>query len=467
MGTDPLLRSGPPVVGRDREAAELSAAVAAAIAGRGGTWLISGEAGIGKTRLVTAVLEQHHDRVRVGWGVCAEDEATPPLWPWRTALSQMGIEADLTGGDGRYEVAMRLASQLQSISGAVIVIDDAQWADAASIRLLEVLAPMLHATPSLLMVTHRAADPSASVDLRRALPALERAHDVRSMALAGLDATGTASLLARISEQEPSPEVVERVQARTNGNPFFVIEIGRLWPDAPDDETIPIAVRDAVRRRLNALSRECNELLRAAAVIGDEVALRHLVRVADVSRETAEALLDEATSAQIVTRAGADAFRFPHALVRETLLSELPAPARASMHLQLAELLEATRPDAVEALAFHFGEAALAGGSAKALRYYVDAASRARAEHEHAAEAVFLDHAVRLLEQDPGLGDVVSLQLDRARALYRSGALRSAWRAALAAATRARLSGRAELVAQAAARCAASVIPISIATCCD
>lgn len=448
MAGDGGRSSRPIFVGRDREAAEIAGLVERAATGRGGTVLIAGEAGIGKTRLVTAALDSCIDLTPAGWGFCTEDETAPPLWPWRTALSGLGIDAE-SGPAGRFDLAMRVAAELRDRPGAVLVIDDAQWADPSSTQLLEVLAPMLNTTPALLIVTYRPADVETQA-MRQALAVLERSPGVRAMALGGIDAAATAALLASMTPATPTADLVTEVQSRTGGNPFFVIQVGRLLPETAGSQSLPVAVRDAVRRRLNRLSPECNDVLRAAAVVGELVDVAQLEHIAAMPEDRVGVLLDAALEAQIIADAGERRVRFLHALVRETLLSELPARTRASLHLRLAELIERTRPESVEALAFHFAEAVLAGGGPKAMHYQCECARAAQSRREYAAQARFLGHAVRLAEEDPELADLVPLMLDRARALYRGGDLRGAWRASLTAATRARHEMRAELVAAAA-----------------
>ena len=438
----------PPFVGRDREAAEIAGLIERAAAGRGGTVLIAGDAGIGKTRLVTAALDSFTSSASAGWGLCTEDETAPALWPWRTALSGLGIEVE-SGSAGRFDLAIRVAAELRDRPGAVLVIDDAHWADPSSVQLLEVLAPMLHTTPALLILTYRPGDVETQA-MRQALAALERSPGVRAMSLGGIDAAATAALLASITPATPTADLVTEVQSRTGGNPFFVIQVGRLLPETGGGQALPVAVRDAVRRRLNKLSPECNDLLRVAAVVGELVDVEQLEHIAKLPSEQAGRLMHSAVAAQIIGDAGERRVRFLHALVRETLLSELPARTRASLHLRLAELIERTRPESVEALAFHFAEAVLAGGGMKAMHYNLECAIAAQSHREFAAQARFLGHAVRLAEHDPELADLAPLLLDRARALYRAGDLRGAWRASLTAASRARHEGRSELVAAAA-----------------
>lgn len=448
MAGDGGRSSRPLFVGRNREAAEIAGLIELAAAGRGGTVLIAGEAGIGKTRLVTAALDSLGDTAATGWGSCPEDETAPPLWPWRTALSGLGIDA-VSGSRGRFDLAMRVAAGIRECPGAVLVIDDAQWADPSSVQLFEVLAPMLHTTPALLIVTYRPADVETQA-LRQALAALERSPGVHTMSLGGIDATATAALLASMAPATPTADLVAEVHSRTGGNPFFVIQVGRLLPETGSGSQLPVAVRDAVRRRLNRLSPECNDVLRAAAVAGELVDVAQLEHIAGMPAETVGVLLDAALAAQIIGDAGDGRIRFLHALVRETLLSELPARTRASLHMRLAELIERTRPESVEALAFHFTEAALAGGGPKAMRYQRECARAAELNREYAAQARFLGHAVRLAEHDPQLADLAPLLVERARALYRAGDVRGAWRASLTAATRARYEARADLVAAAA-----------------
>ena len=441
----------PPLVGREREVAQIAAVLRVTQGGAGGVCLVHGDAGIGKTRLVTEVLDRATPPIATGFGACVEDETAPPLWPWRAALSQLGIAMPERGARGRFDLALWLTATIRERGPCAIVIDDAQWADDDSMRLLEVLGPMMPGVPALLVVTYR---PDHLVDappLQRALASLERAPGVTAIALSGLDAHATGELLGRVARVSPSTELTARVQSRTEGNPFFIIQVGRLLPDAPEDQPVPVAVRDAIRRRLNQLSPACNALLRTAAVIGDPIPLTQLAELMRAETADVAVLADEATGAGVLVPAGANSVRFGHALMRDTLLSEVPLAERASLNLRLAQLLERVAPDAIEALAFHFGEAALIGGGAKGYAYYLECARDAEKAHEYAAQERFLGHAITLADQESALGDVTTLLLERARALYRAGDIRRAWRTALAAAARARRAGLGDAMGRAAA----------------
>lgn len=440
------------LVGRQRETAELRSWLDAAARGAGGVGLISGDAGIGKTRLIADVLAERGSAFLTGWGAWPEDETVPPYWPWHTALAPVGIELPTGISGGRFDIALRLVKALQRSSagrGMALVLEDAHWADPASIGLLEVLAPLLHDISVVVLVTYRPSDLSATNPLRRVLPALEAGRDVRVIGLGGISEPATSELLSRVTGSQPDVALAAEVHARTGGNPFFIIQVGHLLETDAASRSVPVGVRDTLRRRLNRLSQPCNEALRVAAVVGDEVELRVLGTTMDVSPEQLLPILDEAVSAGIIRAGGAAGYTFNHALVRETLLDELPIQERVALHLRVGETLERLRPEAVEALAFHFGEAGLAGGAARGLKYCLECAARARAHRAHADEARFLGRALQLLEIEPDLGDPTSVMVARGRALYRAGDIRSAWPAARAIAVRARRVGSGPLLAAA------------------
>jgi DNA-binding CsgD family transcriptional regulator len=441
------------LVGRQREMAELRSWLDATAGGAGGVGLVSGDAGIGKTRLISDVLAERGSAFLTGWGAWPEDETMPPYWPWRTALAPAGIELPTGESGGRFDIALRLAKALRRSSAGksmALVLEDAHWADPASIRLLEVLAPLLHDTSVVVLVTYRPSDLRATNPLRQVLPALEAGRDIRAIGLRGISEPATSELLSRVTGSEPDAALAAQVHARTGGNPFFIIQVGRLRETDPATKTVPVGVRDALRRRLNRLSQPCNEALRVAAVVGDHMELRVLAATMDVPPEQLLPVLDEAVGAGIVSDGGAAGYTFNHALVRETLLDELPTQARVELHLKVGETLERLRPEAVETLAFHFGEAALAGGAARGLKYCLECAARARADRAHADEAIFLGRALQLLETEPDLGDPTSVLVARGRALYRAGDIRSAWQAAQAIAVRAQRVGSGPLLAAAA-----------------
>ncbi len=244
----------------------------------------------------------------------------------------------------------------------------------------------------------------------------------------------------------------------TEGNPFFVGEIVRLLAaegrlDTLDPASslriaLPQGVREAIGRRLDALSTECNRVLTVASAVGRSFALPVLERVADLARDRLLEVLEEAVASRILTPpplasasrtatpvAGGRAlgeYAFSHALIRETLYEELTTPARVQLHRRIGEVLEelhAASPEAhLAELAHHFFQAAPGGDIERAVRYATRAAERsagllayeqAAADYERALQALDLSAApdeTRRLEVLLALGEASSRAGERARA---------------------------------------------------
>jgi len=237
----------------------------------------------------------------------------------------------------------------------------------------------------------------------------------------------------------------------TEGNPFFVGEIVRLLvaegrlaqPERATSlvGTLPQGVREAIGRRLNALSEECNRVLALAAVIGREFELNVLERLAELGRERLLELLDEAVGARILAEppGAGSRYAFSHTLVRETLYEELTMPLRVRRHRRVGEVLEeihrANLDPHLPELAHHFFQAAPGGDAARAIHHAIRAAERALELLAYEEAAGHYERALQALDLNPGddaercrlllaLGDAQSTsgERDRARATFRRAA---------------------------------------------
>lgn len=440
----------PAFVGREAALRRLRAAHEEVRSGRGRIVLLLGEPGIGKTRMAE---ELGAEARRAGslWlpGRCYEGEGAPAFWPWIQALRALvaasapeTLPADL--GPGRSEIGELLpelredpapAAQgfageqarfrlFESVAGflaraarrrpLVIGLDDLHWADPDSLLLVEFLAQELRGEPVLLSLAYRDVEVRRDRPLRTLLGALARAPHCERIPLRGLDPGDVALLVQVVTGVAPPAELAAAVSEMTEGNPFFVREVAGLLAEEGRLEagaravlpaTLPQGIRDAIGRRLDSLSEEANELLRVASVIGREFDTRLLEHVAAPGGEALIELLGEAEAAQVVRetppeRPGHYAFR--HALLRQTLYEELPAPQRVTLHRRAGEALAALygqRPDAPLAeLAHHFFEAAPAGTATEAVRFSVRAAERADAQLAYEESARHYERALLALD---------------------------------------------------------------------
>ena len=220
----------------------------------------------------------------------------------------------------------------------------------------------------------------------------------------------------------------------TGGNPFFLIEAlrhvdesGGVW----DSTTLPHGVREAVSRRLSRLPNETNKALAAAAVVGSRFALDLVERV--VGDDLVDAF-DEASKAGIVIEEPGGRYRFNHAIVRQSLLAELPSMRRMRLHQRIATTLEGepgADDELLAELAHHYFECAWAGNAAKAVEYCRRAADQAMARLAYEGAADLYDQALHALEElDDELPDrddqVADLLVARCEALLAAGDVASA-----------------------------------------
>lgn len=418
-------------VGREPEMAELARLLGAVVSGSGHAILISGDAGIGKTRLATEFSSAATARgALVLWGRCWEAGGAPAFWPWIDALRQAVASEQLPRelGLGRHgalvaellpELRERLvgigseppqptdpesarflmfdavASLLRALAGnvpVVVVLDDLHFADQASLLLLAFAARTMRDARILLVGTFR--DPDAFLSSERAAVLADLGRDARCLALRGLDVHDVGHLIARAAGRAASASVVARIHRATDGNPFFVAELlqlltagGRLDASVGPDGSfaIPHGVREAVRRRLTQLPSASIALLEVAAAIGREFDAALLGLASDLPHLDVLAALEEPVRLGLVVRtpSGAGRFFFRHALIREVLYEGLAPSSRPLLHRKLAEsleLLDASDPGRhTDALAHHFLLAAPAGGDDRFIAHGARAARRALA----------------------------------------------------------------------------------------
>src|SRR5438067_63107 len=352
-------------VGRHHELVELRAGLEDAATGRGRFFLVVGEAGIGKTRLVEELAREAAERGHlVLWGRCWEGEGAPPYWPWiqviRACLPQVADGAgapylaqlvpELGGPQSpappvppqsehaRFYLFDAVATFLRSRpdhTPLVLVFDDLQWADTPSLLLLQFLVHELRDTAMLVVATYRAMEARQNPHVAEILGALAR--DGRHLPLSGFGEGEVAAFIEGKTGRSASAALVQAVHRETEGNPFFVDEVVHLL-DAEGalerrDETaarrlpVPQGVREAIRRRLAPLPAPCRDALTFASVVGREFGLGALQRACGLAADALLEVLRPALGREILVPdpRTAGRYRFAHALIRETIYEELGA----------------------------------------------------------------------------------------------------------------------------------------------
>ncbi|MDT7758827.1 MAG: hypothetical protein QOH27_4725, partial [Mycobacterium sp.] len=291
--------------------------------------------------------------------------------------------------------------EIASINAPVVLIlDDLHWAAKPTLLLLRHLLRFGERARMQIVGTYRSTDLDRSHPLAAMLADLHRDGTAHRLQLSGLDEDDVTTYVAEAGYDDE--ELARALASVTGGNPFFLIEAlrhvdesGGVW----DQSTLPQGVREAVGRRLSRLPAETNKALAAAAVVGSRFAVEFVEHV--VERDLVDAF-DEACQAGIVIEEPGGHYRFNHALVRQSLLAELPSVRRMRLHQRIAATLE-NEPGAddelLAELAHHYFECAWAGNAAKAVEYCRRAADQAMARLAYEGAADLYDHALHALEE--------------------------------------------------------------------
>jgi DNA-binding SARP family transcriptional activator/tetratricopeptide (TPR) repeat protein len=424
-----------PLVGRAQEMARMEAVLDEAWRAGARVLVIRGVAGIGKTRLIeelAATASRRGGQLLVGrsW----ETEQILPLQPWIDAIRSGGgpATAAALGGLGAAarrrlahlfpdlgeppaestamsEEPGRLFEALADLAGALahgqpilLALDDFQWADELSVRLLSFTGRRLGDHPVLLVAGIRDEDTADAPLLAPALQELAAAGRLDELALAPLGADDTQRLvraLGRFRGRE-AEETGQRIWALSTGNPFVVVETMRALLEtragARAGVELPRSVRDFIAGRLARLGPTARRLVDVAAVIGREFEVELLQRAARLSRRRAAAGVEELVRRRIFASTG-DRFEFDHDRIREVAAAQLlPAVAR-ELHAAVGAALELQagdrRPGMSDRLASHYVHAGMAD---KAITYLILFADTARQRYA-------LDDALRALDQALGL----------------------------------------------------------------
>ncbi|MEU8315186.1 AAA family ATPase [Micromonospora sp. NPDC048887] len=410
-----------PLVGRTGTMATLRSALHDDLRpGQTGAVFLTGESGVGKTRLLTEVGEQLRQAGAVVLtGACLDIGDASPLHPVRQALRRLDAEQaearttaairgvlqvfdeETPGPDGAGALLERVAQGLHLVAGGrplVLVLDDLQWVDRSTRQLVLYLLAGLGDLQLSVLAAIRAESLRGAHPLRRVLTELRRLRSVRVIDLLPLDRPATEELAAAVVGAPLPPEAADQLWQRSGGNPFVAEELARDRRDGRDG--LSDTLREVFLDRVDALPQPAHAVVHAVAVGVEPV--EHWL-LAQVVRLPEEELLDavrEAVAHRLLVGAD-DGYRLRHRLVAEVLAHELLPAERAALHRRYAEALTAVPAELHQArLAHHWRHA---GEPARALPAAMAAAREAERLHGYAEAHRHWSAALTLATEPPAV----------------------------------------------------------------
>jgi DNA-binding winged helix-turn-helix (wHTH) protein/tetratricopeptide (TPR) repeat protein len=445
-----------PFVGRAAALGRLYAALTRASSGRGSACALLGEAGIGKTRAAEVLeLRALEAGFLVSWGRCHVFGDAPSLWPWlqvvRSCESRLppelaarpferlvrgdveSDEAESEGDDDARGGGLELHAQsawhktlgwMSAVTKTIcdaqpwlIVLEDIQWADAATLELVAHVVAQAPQQRLLVVMTARDVELPADPRCRRALDYVLGHRDCERIELSRLQESDVGAYTAEVFGATDGA-LAAAVFAKSEGNPFFMVELLRPWVDGPtpaaSELTLSGYALDIVRQALRRLDARAREVLGAAAVIGRSFDLGLLATVTERSGETLIEILEDAMTSHVIVAARENHthFVFGHDLIRHVLYEELPSIARVRLHQRVADALEARESVVSPAeIAHHLLAALPSGDVARA----VTAAQRASAASArigaYSDSCTFLRRALEALRLRPQTDPALTCKL--------------------------------------------------------
>ena len=430
----PTVTVGNGFLGREEELAGLRGGLEETFSSQGRLFLLTGDRGIGKTRLADETSREAAQRgARVLWGRSWEGGGAPAYWPWVQVIRSCLLDEDadilaLMGSGAPHiarmvpEVRERLpdleaapeaeperarflqfdatATFLANLSAAqplMLVLDDLHAADVPSLLLLEFVSRDLRRIRALLICVYNELEARRDPQVRALLGRLAR--EGSTIRLEGLGRGEVARLMEVMGDQVPSEAQAAAIHGRTDGNPLFVSELARLLTSEPHLaevaagaeplSAVPESVRQTIRRRLEILPKESIDMLSVAAVIGRDFDMSLLQQAVEMDASQLLDLLPAALESGILTELPGriSAYRFSHGLIRDLVYEDLPPRQRLELHLRIGRVLEEryeANPDPhLAELAHHFFLAAPSGVADEAVEYATRAAERAVSQFAH------------------------------------------------------------------------------------
>ncbi len=423
-------RHAPAFVGREKEFSQLRASLERAVSGTGQVVMLSGDPGIGKSRLAQEfATEATALGMLVVRGKCLEDEGTPSYWLWIQVFRQIESVQDFPGwgsanagltrvasaipelahlapnskakpGESPSEAEFRLLDAMTSAINnvaawrpLVLVFEDLHWADRPSLKLLEFVAAELITSPMLTVATSRNHDSGDNSGIESTIASLVRNENYLGLELPPLSIEEATLLLTNVAGSTPPSSLADSIYGLTEGNPFYTVQVARLLTQQGDlhdvrDVEVPNGARVVITRRLDRLSVRCVHVLTIAAILGSEFGFDELQSaVGEVSDRELLAIIDDSLKSHVIIESpqAPEKYYFAHALIRRVLSDSVSSSQRARYHRQAATALEhlygAEADNHAARLARHFALAGSVGEPSKLTHYSQKAGDRALASY--------------------------------------------------------------------------------------
>jgi class 3 adenylate cyclase len=415
--------SSPLFVGRSAELAAFERLLEYAMRGDGGTLLVAGEAGMGKSRLVSEFEQRARNADALTLiGECvdlaegelafapivaalrpvmedgnAPSELQPPLRATLAALWPSLGEAAPASREQLFEGVYRVLARLTRSQTIVLVVEDLHWIDRSSRDLLAFLVRNARRDRLAVVATYRPDELHRGHPLRPFLAELERSGRAQRLELEPLGRTELADQLGAIAGDRPPARLVEEILARSEGNPFFAEELLA----SPETDELPGSLREALLLRVEALSPATQDLLRAAAIVGRSVDYRLLGQISRAEESALLAALRDATENHVLVPVGhGTAYTFRHALLREAIYDDTFPAERLQLHRAIAEILSAEPQLAITSaaaeLAYHWH---VAGDTPAALKACLQAAAEAEGMYAYEESLRHVERALSMWDQ--------------------------------------------------------------------
>jgi eukaryotic-like serine/threonine-protein kinase len=491
-------------VDRVHELAELTTGVDGALASDGRLLMLSGEPGVGKSRLARQAAAYAEKRgVRALWGRCWEHGGAPPYWPWVQSLRRLIADADpatLSGwlATDAAEIA-QIAPELRERLGGLpeppsaalaqpekarfrlfdsvasfvrraaetepllIILDDLHAADPTSIMMLVAVSRQIRTMRATIIGTYREIEVKLLPELAALITEAEREGLV--LPLRGLGEADIREFVERTWGVRAASPLVDLLRDTTEGNPFFLHEVlrqmaadGQLAGGASTGSVrlnIPRGVSEFIKRLTQPLPDEARRMLDVGSVLGREFSLNALASVTGKPPEALIDGLDRAAALELITETqGAGRYSFRHALIREALYDALPAARRRALHREVAEAIRALNADAppFAEIAYHYCQSASPADAEIAADYSRRAARAAERQLAYEEAAQHLRNAIEALALKPGGDEALEAELmcELGEAQARTGDFAEARKTCLKAIELARRLNRPEPFARAA-----------------